>query len=115
MSNPARISEAQLQDAIIDTAHTLGYIVAHFRPARTEKGWRTPVAADGRGFPDLVLVSERYGRVLFVECKSEDGELSRHQQWWLEMLRAAGAEVYVWRPEDWTTGAVERALRGAGR
>lgn len=48
------ISEAELQSAVIELARTLGYRVAHFRAARTAQGWRTPVEADGAGFPDLV-------------------------------------------------------------
>ena len=59
------MSESALQDNVIELAHVLNYVVAHFRPARTAHGWVTPVSADGKGFPDLVLVGR--GRVVFVE------------------------------------------------
>jgi len=94
------ITEAQYQDQIVDLAHALGWTVAHFRAARTAAGWRTPVSADGAGFVDLVLARER---IVFVELKSERGPLSQAQRVWLIKLRAAGAEVYVWRPSDFET------------
>ena len=62
------MTEAQFQSAIVELARLLGYRVAHFRAAKTAHGWRTPVAADGAGWPDLTLAKP--GRLLFVECKS---------------------------------------------
>ena len=91
------MTEADFQRQVIDLARLLGWTVAHFRPARTEQGWRTPVAADGAGFPDLVLVRDR---VLFVELKSARGRTSPDQDAWIEALTEAGAEVYLWRPDD---------------
>lgn len=108
------MSEAQLMSAVIDLARLLGYRVAHFRPAQTAKGWRTPVSADGAGFPDLVLVLPG-ARLLFVELKSEKGKLSAEQEAWMADLRSVSwdTEEYVWRPADWLSGAIERELRGA--
>jgi hypothetical protein len=94
------ISEATLQLQIIEVAHLFGYRVAHFRPAKTSKGWRTAVAADGAGFPDLVLVNPIQQRVIWAELKSESGIVSLDQQAWLDALVAAGEEVYTWRPRD---------------
>jgi hypothetical protein len=51
------------------------------------------------GFPDLVLVRDR---VIFAELKRDKGQLSVDQYEWLEMLKKTGAEVYVWRPCEWT-------------
>ena len=51
------ISEKTFQRQVIDLLHLFGYRVAHFMPAMNAKGqWRTPVSADGKGFPDLVAV-----------------------------------------------------------
>lgn len=108
-----RVSEADLQTQVIDLAHLNGWLVAHFRPARTKDGWRTPVAADGKGFPDLVLA--RSGRVLFAELKSDSGRLSVEQQRWLNELRGATPSqrgthsVHVWRPKDFDQ--IVRVLR----
>ena len=104
------MTEAELQDAVIDCAHLFGWQVAHFRPARTQQGWRTPVAADGKGFPDLVLVGLR---VAFIELKSDKGKISGDQQRWLTALgeHSANVDVTVWRPCDWTSGTIESYLR----
>lgn len=104
------MTEAELQSAVIELARLLGYRVAHFRAAQTAKGWRTPVEADGKGFPDLVLV-RRPARLIFVELKGERGRTSPEQREWLELLSPA-AEVYTWTPVDWTSGIVEQLLRG---
>ena len=57
----------------------------------------TPVGADGKGFPDLVLVRER---VIYAELKAKSGSIRPDQKIWIERLQQAGAEVYVWRPKD---------------
>ncbi len=70
----------------------------HFRPARTEKGWRTPL--EGRkGFPDLVISGP--GGCIFRELKSEKGKVAPEQQTWIDMLTNAGEDAKVWRPSDW--------------
>lgn len=93
-----RIPESEFQATVVELARLRGWRLHHTRPARTQKGWRTPIQGDP-GFPDLTMV--RGDRVLFVELKSERGRVSPHQEAWLEALRAAGAEVAVWRPRDW--------------
>lgn len=102
------MSERDLQDAVIKYARLMGWRVAHFRPAKTEKGWRTPVEADGAGFPDLCLV--RGQRLLFVELKSERGTISPAQAVWLADLRNANAEVYLWTPGAWLSGEIDGKL-----
>lgn len=117
--------EDDWQQQVVDLAQALRWRVAHFRPARTLDGWRTAVAADGKGFPDLVLV--RGPRLLFVELKTDrtGSKLSPEQQQWVADLEAVAnalagpvsrgmatreglpgivtpaLEVYVWRPSDW--------------
>lgn len=97
--------EADFQKACIEAARIYGWLVAHFRPARVRRGGReiyeTPVAADGRGFPDLVLVNSGQQRVLFVEVKADKGKLRPDQEKWQEALTLAGAEYDIWRPRDW--------------
>jgi hypothetical protein len=102
----------ELQRAIIDLARRLGWRVGHFPPVPTERGWRTPVAADGKGFLDLVLVRER---VVWAEIKGDTDRLRREQQGWIDALRMAGQEVYVWSPETWRSGEVESILRSRTR
>lgn len=107
------MTEAQLQDAVIDLCRLYGLKVAHFRPARTDRGWRTPVGADGAGFPDLVIVG-RNG-VLWRELKSDRGYLSHEQQAWLCVLTAAGGDTAVWRPCHWPDHIEAELAALAGR
>ncbi|MEN6521910.1 MAG: VRR-NUC domain-containing protein [Armatimonadota bacterium] len=93
------IKEDPFQQQVIDLAHYLGWIVAHFKPALSQSGrWMTPVQADGKGFPDLVIVRER---VIYAELKSDKKKPTDDQQKWINALRLSGEEVYVWRPRDW--------------
>jgi len=102
------VTEAELLAAVIETARVLGWRTAHFRAARRAHGWSTPLQGDAAGFVDLVLVRER---IVAVELKTERGRLRPEQESWLEALERAGAEVHIWRPTDWTTGAIEACLR----
>ena len=105
------MSEAELQTAFIELAQLFGWRIAHFRPAMTSKGWRTPVEADGKGFPDVIAV--RGTRCLAVEFKSARGRLSKDQVDWLDAFEQVhGVEQYVFRPDDWRAGACEAVLRG---
>ena len=90
-------TEVEFQRQVIDLAHLLGWRVAHFRAALTRHGWRTPVQADGAGFPDLCLVRDR---VIFAELKAGRGRLTVDQQAWAAALSAADAEWQLWRPAD---------------
>lgn len=91
-------SEAAFQKQVIALAHYHGWTVAHFATAPTQAGhWATPVKADGKGFPDLVLVRER---VIYAELKTETGQVRPQQKVWAKTLVRAGQEVYLWRPRD---------------
>ena len=77
------LSEAALQRTIIEAGQWYGFLVAHFRPAQTARGWRTPVEGDA-GFPDVVLA--RNGRAFAFELKSERGRLTPEQEAWGDEL-----------------------------
>jgi hypothetical protein len=101
------ITEKEFMKQVIVFARLRGWLVAHFRPARTAKGWCTAVEADGQGFPDLVLV--RSSEILFVECKrSEKEKPTPEQRKWLLALATSGCRAMIWSPEDWPT--IERVL-----
>jgi hypothetical protein len=108
-----KILERAFQDQVIDLARMFGWIVAHFRPALTTRGWRTPVQADGVGFPDLVLVHDGQKRTVYAEIKAEGGHLTPEQYFWLIALEVAGNETYVWKPSDFDE--VAETLRGDKR
>ena len=98
------ISEKQLERAIVEMARFYHWMVFHARPAQTQKGWRTPVAYDGKGFPDLTLVG---ARVVFAEIKAKGGKLSPDQIRWREQIQKAGGEWYLWTPTEWEAGEVQ--------
>ena len=103
------MSEDDLLTAVLDMARLFGLHVAHFRPAKTERGWRTAVQADGKGYPDLTIVG--LGGVLSRELKSATGPSSAEQKVWAAKLTGAGADFAVWRPADLRSGRIERELR----
>jgi hypothetical protein len=95
----SQIAESDLMAFVMDVAKVTGWARAHFRPARTEHGWRTAVQGDGAGFPDCVLV--RRERMVIAELKRQDGRPTADQVVWLDRFREVpGIEVYVWRPAD---------------
>ena len=99
------VLEKDFTKQVIELAHVYHWKVAHFRAAMTQYGWRTPVQADGAGFPDLVLA--RDGKVIFAELKAEKGKLSPEQEAWQQILPS----FYVWRPSDFETNIMQ-VLKG---
>jgi len=89
------LTEAQFTTAVIQLAKYRGWSVTHFRPAKTERGWRTALQGDA-GFPDLVL--SRRGRTIIAELKTETGRLTDGQRRWADQI---GPALYrLWRPSD---------------
>lgn len=103
------MSEAQFEQAVVDLAHQFGWRVAGFRPARTEKGWRTAVKHDGYGYPDLTMV-HRSGVVIFAELKVGSNTRTNEQAAWAVAIQTAGDAVLagsaepiryrLWHPGD---------------
>ena len=82
-------SEAKWQHELLDLAcNKLGW--TYFHPYRS---YKSPT-----GFPDLVLCKRR---VIFAELKTyaKASKPTASQIEWLDVLRDAGAEVYLWRPQ----------------
>jgi len=82
---------------VVAMAKALGWLCYHTYDARRCEP----------GFPDLVML--RPPRLVFAELKTARGRVKAAQQTWLDALRAAGAEAYLWRPGD--ADEVEAALR----
>lgn len=78
-------------------------------PAGDVLGYHTYFSkASNAGFPDWVFAGPR--GVLFRELKTARGRLSIAQVMWRRVLRQAGADVDVWRPEDLASGRVAKEL-----
>ncbi len=104
----ANVLERDFQASIIEAAHLHGWRVHAERPARTAKGWATPIQGDP-GFVDIVLVKGT--QLLHREVKTERGFLTADQAAWILALQEAGADTGVWRPGDFPR--ILETLRGA--
>ena len=67
------------------------------------------MAADGAGFPDLILV--RPGQCIVAELKSSTGTLSPAQRAWINAFECAGISAFVFRPEHWENGQILHVLQ----
>lgn len=90
------MSESTLQARVIAQARALGWLVYHTHDSRRSQP----------GFPDLVLVHAKQGRVLYRELKTQRGRPRPEQTAWLEALNRAGQDAKVWRPLDLLTEAI---------
>lgn len=102
MPTPPPMSEATWQEQLLDLAHFLGWKHMHVRRS-IGKGKKWVTATNVTGYPDLTMWSERQQRLIFVELKSESGKPTPEQVEVLGSLKAAGQEVYLWRPSDLET------------
>ena len=96
------MTEKELQAAVIELARWSGWTYMHITDSRKSAAV---------GFPDLVLLHQTTGRLLFVELKSEKGRLRPEQVVWLGLL-GHRHEALVWRPADLTSGDIEAVLTG---
>lgn len=93
--------EREFQSQVLEAAGLMGWLAYHTHDSRRSQP----------GFPDLVLVRER---VVFAELKTDKGTLRPEQATWLERLRDAGAEAYLWRPRNWDGVLATLKRRGRG-
>lgn len=92
----AQMKEGALQSQVLALAFDLGWLAYHTYDSRRSQP----------GFPDLVLVHARAGRVVWRELKQQKEKPTAKQQEWLDALAAAGQNVGVWRPSDLISGRV---------
>lgn len=78
-----KMTETQLTDVLVEACRLYGYRISHFRPARTEQGWRTPVQGHS-GFPDLAIAG--HGILLLVELKIGRAKLRPDQEGWRDAI-----------------------------
>lgn len=93
-----------LQKTVISYARSRGYHCAHFPSVETKQGWRTAVAADAKGFPDVLLLRER---AIAFEIKGDGDSMSPEQEQWKVWFERAGIEHYVITPKDWPNNVRE--------
>lgn len=96
-----KMTEADLQKAVLDLARRYGWVTYHVPDSRR---------VTARGCPDLIMINELQARVMFAELKTATGKLRPEQVFWIGVLEAAGIEVHVWRPGD-LLDVIPRSLR----
>lgn len=85
------MTEAQLTEVIVQAATLYGYRVSHFRPAWSERGWRTPIQGH-KGFPDLTIAG--HGLLLLAELKVGQGKLRPEQEEWRAVIPAENYRLW---------------------
>lgn len=112
------MTEDEFTTSVRQTAEAYGYLAYHTHDSRRSTS----------GFPDLVMIRVRQlaVRVVIAELKlhpetQKRGRPTDDQERWLEAWRAVGEamaggpaallRVYVWRPPDYFSGAIDEALR----
>lgn len=88
MVSMPRLTEAQLQQAIVQTAKQLGFLVFHTAYA----------IGSERGFPDLCICG--HGRLWFFELKGPKPKIYPEQEAWIAALNEAGVEARIIFPEN---------------
>jgi hypothetical protein len=83
------LSEKDFQAQIIALATVYGWLCYHTYDSRRCQA----------GYPDLALCHPR-GEYLLVELKTDKGRLRPAQRQWIDALRSAGIETWIWRPKD---------------
>lgn len=94
------MTEREFQKIVLDLFFRYGWKTAHFDASVRVVGKERRFVGDkgSAGFPDIVAARDT--RVIFAELKSENGRVSGNQREWLDLLRLAGMEVYLWYPSD---------------
>lgn len=105
------MSEATLQDRVVDRAKRRGWKVAHAGrgiaafDAQGNPVFVTPMA---KGWPDLVLL--RPPRILVIELKREDNDVTPEQLEWLQLFNGCNIPAIIVKPSDLREGRVNTIL-----
>lgn len=102
-AGPGPMNERELVEEILAECERL-----KLRVSRTPRSDRAGIRAGGRGWPDLVIASER--GIIFRECKSDVGETSADQDMWIWLLDTNGLNIAIWQPSDWDSGKIQAEL-----
>lgn len=93
------VTERMLQASVIEFCQLFGIAYYHTYDSRkSAKGW-----------PDLALCGAR--GFLTRELKDARRKPTPEQERWGAMLRLAGVNWAIWRPDDLASGRIERELR----
>jgi hypothetical protein len=99
--------ERDLLERILGLAGGYGW-VASYRPDTCEAQETVPTGAGAdAGFPNLVLLQPRHGRLVFAAVTNPGGRVTGEQAVWLDGLARVAerswdaVRVVAWCPSDW--------------
>lgn len=96
------ISEKEFATLVERAATRGGWLWNHIRPLKIPGRGGKFITPASTGFPDYVMVHERWPRLLALELKTERGPIAPQQKVWLNMLNALdGVDAFYARPSDW--------------
>ena len=112
-----QMTEAQLQSRVIGRAKTRGWFAHHVGKGIAtfdSNGNPVYVSTGSPGWPDLVLFNPHKPgpKVVAMELKREEGEVSDDQWTWLARFNACLIPAIVVRPSDLRLGRVNMVLDG---
>ena len=94
-----------IQEAAIELGRARRYMVLHITSVKDSRGYhRTPVSADGKGFPDLLFVGRK---VVAVEVKGDGDKITPEQERWLAQFEKAGIETLLLTSKDYRTRGLD--------
>lgn len=110
-----KLSEKEFQAQVMEFAKLHGWRRAHFRCVRVQRAngstyYETPVAGDGEGFPDMLLIHETRKLLVAAELKVKPNKPTAEQLDWLKAMASVGARTFVWYPADWPE--IEKVIGG---
>lgn len=101
--------ETQFRNKVVRLAKEHGWLVNHTLRALVTQTGGTPrwiTNTTGKGYPDLTLTHPAWGRIVFLELKSERGTPSTEQKRWIRSFQRAAERApgivaaYVVGPQD---------------
>jgi hypothetical protein len=111
------ISHEQLQSACDELAQRLGWARLGVRKVPDMRGnwprYITPWSVDGKGWADRLYVRAPW--MLYVDFKTGSGRLEPEQREWMQRMEQFPCVLcFVWRPDSWRSGFIERTLTDPG-
>lgn len=98
-------SEEAFQKCIVTQAQSYGWIVFlspdKYKKVAIATGTFHRARTGDKGFPDLVLLHEQTGKILYREVKTNKGTLEPDQKRWRDALLRGGHDWGLWRPRNY--------------
>lgn len=96
------MKESQIERSLVERIKARGGLCYKF------------VSPSNPGVPDRIVITP-YGRTVYVELKTDAGQLTKIQEWQISEMQRRGADVRVCRGLEAVKDLVEDLFPGTGR